>query len=522
MKEKSPKEIELQKKEERTLKEKAENLRWDSSPLQPAAALVNHDGSKRGTDKCLIRSIIKEIFSNTPSVPEVSSQSPNTSTQCITVPLSVFCHETSPENEIFDVISVDAQHTLWDNLGVTNGIDCVKKLGNRYWNSLFMHNEHPQILYWNYDLGDVVKKTIPKGLEQDHRDTANITKVDLNPARIMGDKKAAISDALIVKEWDYVRATRDVRNQIASYVAQNAHHYLLKQDKALVINSEAIEVPDGIIPIQFNLDDGEVRKIPLFNRANSFAEGEGASVGHLVKGHANNSWLVLSTDTDALFYCLMAGVQRRRTEEGIFPKAFFLQLNSRQAKSGVAGKINNIISEFWDINNLIYAIEKKLPALSNPVLDIIVVFLAAGSDLTEKWYHITHKAFLEAWILHSDFIKDLVKVESDGHIHVDLPAYRRLVHAVWVKKGNPRNVSYHQIREESLKKKDIRQHLPNEDILRQLGRRISGVFLYMFSYLGGNEVDWESHGFEFDSVGNKFVPKYFTPITTNNPSCTKR
>ena len=59
---------------------------------------------------------------------------------------------------MIDVISVDAQHRLWDNLGVTNDIDYVKKLGNRYWNGLFMPIKYPQILYWNYDLGNVVKK----------------------------------------------------------------------------------------------------------------------------------------------------------------------------------------------------------------------------------------------------------------------------------------------------------------------------------------------------------------------------
>ena len=63
-----------------------------------------------------------------------------------------------------------------------------------------MPNEYPQILYWNYELGDMVKKTIPKGLEQDPRDMVNIVKTDLNTGRIMGDKKAAISDTTIVKE----------------------------------------------------------------------------------------------------------------------------------------------------------------------------------------------------------------------------------------------------------------------------------------------------------------------------------
>ena len=44
------------------------------------------------------------------------------------------------------------------------------------------------------------KRLLLKGLEQDHRGMANIAKIDLNPGRIMGDKKAAISDTTIVKE----------------------------------------------------------------------------------------------------------------------------------------------------------------------------------------------------------------------------------------------------------------------------------------------------------------------------------
>ena len=40
--------------------------------------------------------------------------------------------------------------------------------------------------------------------------------------------------------------------------------------------------------------------------------------------------------------------------------------------------------EYWDINNLIYNTEEKLLSLKYPVHNIVVIYLAGGSDFTEK------------------------------------------------------------------------------------------------------------------------------------------
>ena len=45
--------------------------------------------------------------------------------------------------------------------------------------------------------------------------------------------------------------------------------------------------------------------------------------------------------------------------------------------------------------------------MENPVLPLIVLYLSAGSDLTEKWFCKTRATFLKKYIVHSDFIGDL-------------------------------------------------------------------------------------------------------------------
>ena len=44
---------------------------------------------------------------------------------------------------------------------------------------------------------------------------------------------------------------------------------------------------------------------------------------------------------------------------------------------------NKRISEYWDINKLIYCIEKRLPNFRNAVLSLVVLYLSAESDLTD-------------------------------------------------------------------------------------------------------------------------------------------
>ena len=76
--------------------------------------------------------------------------------------------------------------------------------------------------------------------------------------------------------------------------------------------------------------------------------------------------------------------------------------------TGLTGSQDNRISEYWNINELIYSIEHLLPNIGNPVLSLIVLYLSAGSELTEKWFGKTHATFIKKYMAHSDFIGDLI------------------------------------------------------------------------------------------------------------------
>ena len=82
------------------------------------------------------------------------------------------------------------------------------------------------------------------------------------------------------------------------------------------------------------------------------------------------------------------------------------------------------MSQFWDINNLIYIIENHLPDVENAVLSLVILYLSAGSDLTEKWYYKTHATFLKRYTIHSSFIGDLIN--SNGYL-LNTNLYRKLI-----------------------------------------------------------------------------------------------
>ena len=54
-----------------------------------------------------------------------------------------------------------------------------------------------------------------------------------------------------------------------------------------------------------------------FEKANSYAEGEGAAVAQLCRDQIieNNKCLIVSNDGDALLYAILAGMQRTRSKE---------------------------------------------------------------------------------------------------------------------------------------------------------------------------------------------------------------
>lgn len=70
-------------------------------------------------------------------------------------------------------------------------------------------------------------------------------------------------------------------------------------------------------------------------------------------------------------------------------------------------------NQFWDINKLIYAIEYKLNDIKYPIQSLVTVYLAAGSDFTEKWFQKTHETFLKTYLKHKEFIGSLLDKENE-------------------------------------------------------------------------------------------------------------
>ena len=90
-------------------------------------------------------------------------------------------------------------------------------------------------------------------------------------------------------------------------------------------------------------ENGETVKISLEEKMNNYFEGEGAAAKQLVQ-HNKDNCLLISNDTDALLYALLAGVSRERTNQ-VFENEFWLQLNFSQTKTDVCGtKIEGLLS----------------------------------------------------------------------------------------------------------------------------------------------------------------------------------
>ena len=177
---------------------------------------------------------------------------------------------------------------------------------------------------------------------------------------------------------------------------------------------------------------------------------------------------------------------------------------------GVCGVRNKKVSEFWNINELVYAIEKKLAMISNPVYSIVTLYLSAGSDFTEKWFGKTHESFLKSFIKHADFIGSLVDQNNTTTLIGN--AYRKLIHCVWLgSNSDPSKITFHQLRENTKKRKNVRQHLPDEHILVQHFKRVQGVLKYLMNYItgSGEKIDWEKYGYDFDEDTKKYYPSIF-------------
>ena len=134
---------------------------------------------------------------------------------------------------------------------------------------------------------------------------------------------------------------------------------------------------------------------------------------------------------------------------------------------------------------------------------MIVLYLNAGSHLTEKSFGKTHATFLKKCIAHSDFIG-------------------KLIHCIWIGENtNQTKISFDELQKQTQKRKNLRSCLPNEATIFQHFCRILGAYKYMLSYSNNvmEEIDWENFAFEYNDETKYYYPiiikDTFLPIKNN-------
>ena len=93
-------------------------------------------------------------------------------------------------------MSVDSQHTLLNSPTVKNGKDYINFIAKRFIQN-YSH-AYADALYWNYDLGDTVKKFVPKSVVHEIRDSVKEEKMDFLQGRLL--EVNLMSDTHIVED----------------------------------------------------------------------------------------------------------------------------------------------------------------------------------------------------------------------------------------------------------------------------------------------------------------------------------
>ena len=85
--------------------------------------------------------------------------------------------------------------------------------------------------------------------------------------------------------------------------------------KLLVTNSEAVINGEHSVPLTCKNKNNSFEKINALDMENTYCEGEGAAVAFIKQNHLKENIIVVSSDTDSLFYCLIATNKRNRVNK---------------------------------------------------------------------------------------------------------------------------------------------------------------------------------------------------------------
>ena len=82
-------------------------------------------------------------------------------------------------------MSVDSQHSLWNSPTAKNGKQYINFI-EKWFIQKYLQT-YADTLYWNYDLGDTVKKFVPKSVVYEIRDSVKKEKMDFLQGRLLGE-----------------------------------------------------------------------------------------------------------------------------------------------------------------------------------------------------------------------------------------------------------------------------------------------------------------------------------------------
>ena len=84
--------------------------------------------------------------------------------------------------------------------------------------------------------------------------------------------------------------------------------------KTLIVNSEAVMNGEYSVPQLYHSRNNKTVKINALDLQNTYCEGERAAVGFIIRNHFGENVIVIANDIDALLYCLITAMKRKKNE----------------------------------------------------------------------------------------------------------------------------------------------------------------------------------------------------------------
>ena len=155
-----------------------------------------------------------------------------------------FFHEKFPAHLKFSVLSVYCQHTSWNFPTAKNGREYIEFLDKGF---IKKYLSYADTAYWNYNLGDTVKKYVPRSATLEKRDHTKKEQIDFLQSRLLGEANI-ISDTYVAEDWSTIICDRKNKNQIAKYDGGNFSFLKLPKGKTVIVNSEAVMNSNHAVP----------------------------------------------------------------------------------------------------------------------------------------------------------------------------------------------------------------------------------------------------------------------------------